>query len=1027
MTPNHWRDKSVVTISGSLVLLYCVVALAYVATVPDLRLRVLLSDDRADEQTRPGVVIRDLPGLECRGPKPLADDLLVRIGDEPIRGFRDFAKSLFSLRRAAVSREGRLKKGDDPSVLREPLPSLVEFEDGRRLVEIEYWRGGVTQTSWVFVQSLPLDDILLTFVWFVLQLGIAAVGALAVWHRPFDRPARLFFAMCLVTMGAFVGGFHWWIVASSLILNIPFVGCALCVPVVSLHFFLTYPLRTWPLTRYPRVALTLLYSVPVIGFAWIVGLLGYTQWLEQTGSAESIAAVSDCMKQIREGMFFYVTFAAGCFLVMLAALAQGYLRTASPIERNQLKWMFWGGLSAVLPVGYTLYLALFDRVEFALGRARFAMFLASLSFMLAYAVAISRFKLMLIDQIVSKGMRYYAASLGLTASFAGLIAVSSLTANAWSPGGPVFPDMQQAIFLGAVLSVGVVSLLWGRDRLQQLIDRRFYREKYQLDKALQRMNRAVEHIVDRETLAHRMIGSCRDVLRADRIAVYLRDMERPSFQLIAVEGGSDLPAQFVADDELLRMLQQESAVLRSISALGNGFSPVQQTLRGLRAELMYAFESDGEIAGVVVLGPKQNGTVYTAEDLTFLNALGQITNVALHSVKVQQDLSRVNEEMQLKVEKIDEQRRVIAMLQQEIKTTQGAEPSPKIEPAADAFQRGHIQGNSPAIQRVLETVRKVAQSESSVLVTGASGTGKELLAHAIHQNSARRTGPIVSVHCAALSASLLESELFGHVKGAFTGAHKDRIGRFESANSGTLFLDEIGDISLETQIKLLRVLQTRQFEAVGGTRTVKVDVRLIAATNQDLKKLIAEGKFREDLFYRLNVISIALPTLSERKEDILELAMYFLKRCCERLGKQLSQIDDAALAALKRHSWPGNIRELENVIERAVVLADGDIVTLDDLPREVLDGGVAVPMPTAHKPVAVPKPRNVERPLAPEPVGASAVRFSRNDLNEFAEREALEQALRNSSGNKAEAARLLGMPRSTFFSKLRKYRVNKPR
>ncbi|MCX7418241.1 MAG: sigma 54-interacting transcriptional regulator [Planctomycetia bacterium] len=1027
MDQRRWREKLIVTLCGSLMLLYCVLVLAYVATVPDLRLRVLLADDdRSRDQVANGVVIRDVSGMLNRGSDIVAGDILLRIGNQPIHSFGDFAQTLRSLRRP-VTRDGLLKAGDDPSRVREPLPSLVEIEDGPRLVEVEFRHGDLTQTSWLVVQSLPLSDILLTFVWFILQLGITAVGALAVWHRPFDRPARLFYAMCIVTMGAFVGGFHWWVVASSLWLNVPFVACAVCVPVVSLHFFLTYPRRTWPLTTFPRVALTLLYSVPVIGFVWMVGMLGYTEWLRHSTSAEVTETLAECMKQLRDGIYVFMTFAAGCFLVMLGALALGYLRTANPIERNQLKWMFWGGVSAVIPVGYTLYLALFDRVEFALGRARLTMFLASLSFMLAYAVAILRYKLMLIDQIVSKGMRYYAASLGLTGTFAGLIAVGSLTASAWGSGGPVFPELQQAFFLGAVLAVAVASMVWGRDRLQQLIDRRFYREKYQLDKALQRMNRAVEHVVDRETLAHRMIGSCRDVLRADRVAVYLRDAGRPSFQLIAVEGGIDLPSQIVFDDDLMALLLQESAIARSVTAFGSGSTSAQQALRLLRAELMYAFESDGDIAGMVVLGPKQNGAAYSAEDLTFLNALGQITNVALHSVKVHQDLSRVNEEMQLKVEKIDEQRRVISMLQQEIKTTQGVDLIPKAEPPAEEFRRGQIKGNSPAIQRVLETVRKVAQSESSVLVTGASGTGKELLAHAIHQNSARRNGPIVSVHCAALSPSLLESELFGHVKGAFTGAHKDRLGRFESANSGTLFLDEIGDISLETQIKLLRVLQTREFEAVGGTRTVKVDVRLIAATNQDLKKLITEGKFREDLFYRLNVISIALPTLAERKEDILELALYFLKKCSEKLGKQLKQIDDDTLVALKRHSWPGNIRELENVIERAVVLAEGETITIHDLPNEVLTKSTQTPRTHSSRSVAVNSNSMEPPPSKPEPVAASAVRFSRDDLNEFAERETLEQALRASSGNKAEAARMLGMPRSTFFSKLRKHRINKPR
>jgi len=1027
MKPRQWSDKALVAVSASLVLVYCVIVLAYVATVPDLRFRVLLRD-ALGEQTESGILLRDVPGIRCRGDQPVVGDVLLRIGEQPIRSFNDFARSLRQVHRAQVSREGLLNAGVDPSLVRESLPKLVEIETGERLIEVEFRHHGASQTSWVFVQSLPLDEVLPTLVWFLLQLGITAVGALAVWHRPFDRPARLFFAMCVVTLGAFVGGFHWWIIASSLALNIPFVGCALFVPVVSLHFFLIYPRRIWPLTQFPRAALAGLYVVPTVTFVWMVGVLGYVQWFTPSDSVATAEIVLQSLATLHDAIYVYLTFASGCFLVMLAALAQGYLRTTNPVERNQLKWMFWGGVSAVLPVGYTLYLALFDRVEFALGRAKFAMFLASLSFMLAYAVAILRFKLMLIDQIVSKGMRYYSASFGLTAAFAGLISVGGLTSNFWNAGGPAFPERQQVLLLGAVLAVAVTMLLWGRDRLQQLIDLRFYREKYQLDKALQRINRAVERVFDRETLALRMIGSCREVLRAERIAVYLREVESSTFQLIAVEGASDLPAQIVADDELMQTLHSESAIARSMNPLMSVPSSAQQIMRSLRAELLYAFVSDGELAGAVALGPKQNGTPYTAEDLTFLNALGQITSVALHSVKVHQDISRLNEEMQLKVEKIDEQKRVINMLQQEIRTTQAGDAIPKPESAANDFERGHIKGSSPAIHQVLDTVRKVAQSESSVLITGPSGTGKELLAHAIHVNSSRKNGTMVSVHCAALSPSLLESELFGHVKGAFTGAHKDRVGRFESAHGGTLFLDEIGDISLETQIKLLRVLQTRQFEPVGGTRTVQVDVRLIAATNQDLKKLIVEGKFREDLFYRLNVISIVLPTLAERKEDIHELSLHFLKRTSQRLGKPLSQIDDDALDALKLYYWPGNIRELENVIERAVVLADRGSITLRDLPREVFERRMPTPKGSVSRPSVDPRSlRGTIREVVEESAMVSANVLASGGLDETAERRALEDALRSANGNKAEAARFLGIPRSTLFSKLRKYRINKPR
>jgi transcriptional regulator with GAF, ATPase, and Fis domain len=223
-------------------------------------------------------------------------------------------------------------------------------------------------------------------------------------------------------------------------------------------------------------------------------------------------------------------------------------------------------------------------------------------------------------------------------------------------------------------------------------------------------------------------------------------------------------------------------------------------------------------------------------------------------------------------------------------------------------------GSSPAVRQLLHLVRKVSASPSAVLLRGESGTGKELLARAIHEHSPRAGKAFVTVHCAALSTSLLESELFGHVKGAFTGAHRDKVGRFELANGGSLFLDEIGDISLEVQTKLLRVLQEMTFERVGSSEPVKVDVRLIAATHQRLEALIRQGRFREDLYYRLDVISIHVPPLRERREDIIELANYFLRQYAQRCGKEMTLIDDDALLVLKAYSWPGNVRQLENVI-----------------------------------------------------------------------------------------------------------------
>jgi DNA-binding NtrC family response regulator len=249
----------------------------------------------------------------------------------------------------------------------------------------------------------------------------------------------------------------------------------------------------------------------------------------------------------------------------------------------------------------------------------------------------------------------------------------------------------------------------------------------------------------------------------------------------------------------------------------------------------------------------------------------------------------------------------------------------------DIYDFDKIVGSSASLQRVLDIVKKVAKSNTTVLVRGETGTGKELIAGATHHNSLRSARNFVKVNCAALQENLLESELFGHEKGAFTGADKQRIGRFEQADGGTLFLDEIGDMSPSTQAKILRVLQEHEFERLGGTRTLRVDVRLIAATNRDLPAMVQAGEFREDLYYRLNVVSIEMPPLRERKDDIVPLASSFIRRFAGELKKKIDGLEVDAQKLLMRYNWPGNIRELENAIERAMLLADGRAIAADDL------------------------------------------------------------------------------------------------
>jgi two-component system response regulator AtoC len=324
-----------------------------------------------------------------------------------------------------------------------------------------------------------------------------------------------------------------------------------------------------------------------------------------------------------------------------------------------------------------------------------------------------------------------------------------------------------------------------------------------------------------------------------------------------------------------------------------------------------------------------------------------------------------------------------------------------------------IIGASASILDLYAVLDRVADTPTTVLITGESGTGKELVARALHESSSRHDKSFIKVNCAAIPRDLMESELFGYERGAFTGAVGSKPGRFELASGGTLFLDEIGSIPVEMQVKLLRALQESEFERVGGVRTIRVDVRLIAATNSDLKKEIAQGSFREDLYYRLNVVPIRLPSLRERATDIPLLALHFIRKFNARLKKNIDGVEPAALARLVAYPWPGNIRELENVIERAVLFCDGDELHLGDLPAEMRGGLVA-----SDAPSTTPLPPPSSEPSSPgglldglkEQVKAAMSRL---------ERELIVRALEQTNGNVTHAARLLKISRKGLQLKMK--------
>jgi DNA-binding NtrC family response regulator len=319
---------------------------------------------------------------------------------------------------------------------------------------------------------------------------------------------------------------------------------------------------------------------------------------------------------------------------------------------------------------------------------------------------------------------------------------------------------------------------------------------------------------------------------------------------------------------------------------------------------------------------------------------------------------------------------------------------------AEQFNYGEIIGKSKPMQEVYQTLEKVAPTDSSVLIYGESGTGKELIARAIHKLSTRKEKPFIRVNCGALVETLLESELFGHEKGAFTGAMKRKKGRFELAHQGSIFLDEIGDISPNMQLKLLRVLQEKEFERVGSEETIQVDVRILVATNKNLSELVQQGKFREDLYYRLHIIPIYLPPLRERKEDIPLLVNHFVKQLIAELNKPAKQITNAAMEKLLNYSWPGNIRELENAIERAIVLSDKAVIDVADLPILQSTGSDRQPNDMLDR-----------------------FRLNLNDTLAAVEKQLIEKAMNETKGNKNQAAKLLGIGTSLLYYKLEKFKL----
>jgi transcriptional regulator with GAF, ATPase, and Fis domain len=1030
------RRRLAIVVATVLVFAYAGGVLSYVMMMPDIGVRCAFTPV-VNHFNKDFFFAPASPNAK----PPSGDDEIVSIGGQEVSNWVEILHELNVLRSNVVESGTREDLRSDSS-------KTHLIIDGQEIVRVGYKSSadGQTHEVWLHVGRPPYETLVPSLLWFSLKIILFAVGAIVFWKRPEDRSATLFFLFCLVSFGAYMGGYHWHRIVTQPLLILVFMICSVLLPAVSLHFYLVFPRPKTILDAAPRRVLLALYGPPV--FFLLLLISGYLRirWLFQNTSTDVAGLLGEILFEI----YCYFCVAALWYLTSVVCLLHSYRRASNVTERNQVKWILFGTLASLAPIGYSLYLALAERQRFGGGAATWPMFFASLCVTVAFAISITRYRLLQLDQLINSGVVYLLISFlvgivyyGILVVFAGMSLLDSLSLKAHS-----FAQM-------LMVSGTVLLVLFGLDRLRgRLLLRRyrhFRREKSQLDHTLQRMSRAIEQLVDPPTLAHHLLHTSAELFGASRGAVYLRQGDPPLYQLTEPLGPAPALAELSFGCPLVEVLVSQgtlalSGPARSVSDGLVPTAPGPRQLHFLGGTVAQGLLHEGQLLGILVLGPpaEPRGSAadttggYTAEDLHLLTAFAQMTVLALLSAEGHRKIEVLNRELQTKVEKIGEQNRRIMSLQNQLSAVR--QPPPALAPPlADGepqttngeprtADNGMI-GSSLQVRNLMQHVRKVAATDSVVLLRGESGTGKELLARAIHENSPRATKPFIAVHCSALSPGLLESELFGHVKGAFTGAIRDKVGRFEAADGGTLFLDEIGDISVEVQIKLLRVLQEMTFERVGSSEPVKVDVRILAATHQDLEMLMRQNRFREDLFYRLNVLRIHLPPLRERAEDIPELAQHFLRLYSARMNKQVANIDDDALACLKAYPWPGNIRQLENAIQHAVVIAEKPLVTIDELPAELR----AVPsfFKDEHSPLDddvreaaehwsplsnyTPTPSGIVAP----PALMSAIQNERAE-RERRERDRLVRALAAAGGNKAEAARALGMARTTFLSRLKR-------
>ena len=826
-------------------------------------------------------------------------------------------------------------------VLRRPPGDRVTFgfrrAQGSPLREVEV-RLGESPPPWSAILAAILAVVLL------------ALGLVARADRPGDPAALRFWRTTTIYATAYAAALSWnmllvhpWLAAVGL-------AAVFLAPSIASDFSLAFPLpprrsdRPWRIAAYASSVVLLIGTMASVGWAL-------------SDFRHGLATDRALHWTVR---FVAVQLVMTVLVIMAGTLVQWRnARDAGGAERAQLRWLLFGFGLTTVPYFIAIPIAIADIDWFLLVGFRPLVTAAAVLWFASVSLAVLRVRLADVAGFIQRTMTYGIAS-GLAAGvyLAVVLAVGVVSERVLGPSRAL------AHLAAAVSALAVFGPL--RSRVSAWIDRRFFRDRLHYLQAVRELGEAVAPLREPADLARLVVERAVDALRASSGALYLRpkstdtDPEAELLDLADVRGTN---------------LEARLSVPQALALAGE---------TGLATPLSRA----GKVEGVLLLGERRGGDLYSREDRDLLRAFAGQLAVAMENARAFGTIAAMSRAL-------EEQNREIASLRDRLE-----DENRYLRARLDDAQH-RIVGRSKASQSLRSQIERVATTAASVLLTGESGTGKGLAARAIHAASDRADRPFIHVDCGAISQGVFESELFGHERGAFTGAVRSRRGFFELADGGTLFLDEIGELPLALQPKLLRALQERSFVRVGGGHPVHVDVRIIAATNRKLGEMVDNAEFRKDLLYRLNVVEIAVPPLRARKSDLPELVDWILPEICRRNHKPPRTLSKEAADRIADYAWPGNVRELQNVLERAAILCEGPEIQAADLSLPDL------PPPEEDLAQIVPLPDDADH----------------RDVMEVVEKRRLVAALKAAGGNQSRAARSLGIARTTLINKLRRFGI----